>query len=482
MKKTSRLYIQFDAESLEIPELSKEQLAIIASDLQDKHAIFYKLFELGKINFSYEVDTACVKFCDYNFDNNTEVVFLFNPVFWINSTEYFIMFIICHEMLHIILNHGMRAKDVFLKKDSYIIDSWNIATDLVINHILIDKLSFIRERLDNWEKFCWIDTVFANTETIIIDDNRASFDDLKNKNIVVKNQCAEYYITRIIKAHNKNKPNVQTVDLHGGYNDSIKKYEQSTGHDPIKNVVKKINKITTDTVKQQVANIVQNKESSNSIDKSDLSEIEQFSDASAGCEISNTLWKFPKKSKDSISWKKISSKWAVKNKDVFTVEDTWFGKDRRLSLMPNDIMLPWQYERNDLEEKNLIDVWAFLDVSGSCGSYKKRFFDALNSIPKSHFKVKSFVFSTSVQEIKNKSDKIKIGGGTSFAIIERFIYENCKHNYRKYPKVVFIITDGYGDSVFVKFPKRWHWFLIDDGSKVYIPRDCNVYKLSDFES
>jgi len=50
----------------------------------------------------------------------------------------------------------------------------------------------------------------------------------------------------------------------------------------------------------------------------------------------------------------------------------------------------------------------------------------------------------------------------------------------KYPKAVFVITDGYGDQINPKKPKNWYWFLSNDYRRC-IPDTCNVFNLSEFE-
>ena len=59
----------------------------------------------------------------------------------------------------------------------------------------------------------------------------------------------------------------------------------------------------------------------------------------------------------------------------------------------------------------------FLDASGSCLNYSKRFFKLLKSIPEDKFKISAYSFDTNVYEIDLNGDKIKGSGGTSFQVI-----------------------------------------------------------------
>ena len=91
-----------------------------------------------------------------------------------------------------------------------------------------------------------------------------------------------------------------------------------------------------------------------------------------------------------------------------------------------------------------------------------------------------FCFDTNVEETTLASRKIYGGGGTSFRIIESHIQTLISTNGCKYPEV-FVITDGWGDMVKPKFPQKWHWFLTDNGSNNYLPKESNIYNLKDYE-
>ena len=69
---------------------------------------------------------------------------------------------------------------------------------------------------------------------------------------------------------------------------------------------------------------------------------------------------------------------------------------------------------------------------------------------------------------------------TSFSILEDKCIQICKNDVSNYPKAVFVISDGYGDCVNPVKPKNWYWFL-DPYNTNYIPKECNTFKLTDFE-
>jgi hypothetical protein len=147
----------------------------------------------------------------------------------------------------------------------------------------------------------------------------------------------------------------------------------------------------------------------------------------------------------------------------------------------NNMFLPSEMEIEEKEDvKKRIKVMFFQDTSGSCIHLAERFFKAAKSLPTERFDIEMFCFDTQVYKTSLTSGKLYGFGGTSFSILERYIINQCKGDMRKYPKAVFVITDGYGDCIDPKYPKRWYWFL-DPYYTNCIPKKCNTFNLSDFE-
>ncbi len=149
----------------EVYQLSIDEFFEISRSLEDKHAIFYKLWEIGRPVFtrSPKVPTAEVRM---DRDGNG-ISFLFNYDWWQKITPYTRKFIICHEMLHLILNHGIRIRDAKTGANTIV----NKALDVVVNHLLLKRFKFDRTFLqgpphpmtkDNTgpEQYCWVDTAF----------------------------------------------------------------------------------------------------------------------------------------------------------------------------------------------------------------------------------------------------------------------------------------------------------------------------------
>lgn len=387
----------------------------ISYALEGHHAIFYKLWQIGRPDFSKEIDTAAIKFDK----EGNYFLFLFNPDFWDFLDFYNKLFVICHECLHIILNHGVRIKD---SKNSL---ASNQSLDIVVNHLLVEKFHFKRDKIKNWKDFCWVDTVFSN-ENISIYENY------------------EFYFNLFKKQYGDGCPlSLKTVDDHNFENSS-------------KNILNNIQDIS---------------------DEEKKSLVESLGQYAGDCfgDWSVLSKKFIVKKK---KWESVIKKWslyAVKqsHRDI----DQWARLNRRLSMLSKNMFLPSEMEIEDFnKEKNKIEVYFFLDTSGSCWGLKDRFFSAAQSLSEKKFKIHLCCFDTTVQETSLESRKIYGGGGTSYDILEKYLQK-----MPKYPEGVFVITDGYGDNINPKKPQNWHWFLTKYSIKHFIPKKCNIYELSDFE-
>src|ERR1700744_3478315 len=86
--------------------LTNDEYFEYARELEDHHALFYAIWQIGKPWFTEIIPTAAVAFDKEGHDC---VQFVFNPHFWERLTLYERLFVICHEALHVILNHGFRA-------------------------------------------------------------------------------------------------------------------------------------------------------------------------------------------------------------------------------------------------------------------------------------------------------------------------------------------------------------------------------------
>ena len=453
----------------------------ILLDLEMHHGVFYKLWEMGMPVFTTQLDTAAVAFNK----GGDFVQFLFNPHFWMKCTPYERLFVICHEALHVILNHGVRMKDT---KDR---NACNIALDVVVNHMLCRCFGFDRTQISNWEKLCWVDTVFKK------EDGRMKTD--KGRPIA-EDDCFEYYLNLLDKhgmpqigkgKQGQGQPcqgqapggpgqgqggddegdgeGLQTLDDH-----EVMAGESNNWEEVIDRLDQGLNDEEKGTIKPEIDKHFQTTPSQR-----------------AGT-VTGGMWHVAQvgKVKKKQKWESVIKKWVKKKlRSKDDDQEQWARMNRRLVMLPADMFLPSNMEIDEeVRDKHKIKVRFYLDTSGSCWHLKDRFFAAAMSIPEDRFEVELFCFDTQVVKTDLVGKKMYGGGGTYFHIIEQNIQQamHGKDGDGKYPDAVFVMTDGYGDKVVPQMPERWYWF-IDGGmsSKTlttsYCPEECAVYKLTDFE-
>ena len=425
--------------------ISSEEWLEISLALEPFHAVFYKVWQMGKPCFNEEIETAAVQF-----DENGDFIwFHFNPQFWKRLQFKDKLFVICHEALHIVLNHGIRTKDSGINRKAT-----NVALDIVVNHSLVNNFGFDRLNIEGQEDYCWVDTVFAGRKTL-----------------PPNNEMYEYYYNLFDKVYGDfgmgdgegdNGPGL--VDDH----DMMGKESGDWGK-----VIDKLNEGLSDEERESLKSTV-NKH----FEKPKEQKNQKAGIGTGGQWVFANILKVKKKKKWETVIKKWSRKYLLdKEKDV----EQWTRLNRRMTMLPRDMFLPTDMEIDDDREKTRIKVWFFLDTSGSCWGLKDRFFTAALSLPTERFDVRLFCFDTTVQETTLESKKIYGGGGTSFSILEAEIQKEINTKGIQYPEAVFVITDGYGDHIKPEKPNKWYWFITPGGSQSYIDKGCNFFNLEDFE-
>lgn len=449
---------------------SKEWLEISLA-LEQHHAVFYKVWQMGRPIFNEDIPTAAVQFDD----TGNFIWFHFNPVFWKRLDFYLKLFVISHEALHIILNHGIRIKDAGINRGAA-----NRALDIVVNHNLVRGFGFDRQRIDDGIKpiikqmvidegkpwgpeqeenngLCWVDTVFKNKKPLPASD-----------------EMFEYYYNLFDKVYGDGGPGdgsggsgPQTLDDHSYMG------EQSDAWGP---VIDELNESLSAEEKESLKGMV-NKHFQNEKNKNNKLNSPAGS-GTGGQWVFANITKVKKKKKWETVIKRWSRKYLIeKDKDF----EQWARLNRRLTMLPRNMFLPSEMEVEEEEkDKTRIKVYFYMDTSGSCWGLKDRFFAAAASLPEDRFDVRLLCFDTQIQETTLASKKIYGGGGTSFKILEDFIQKEVNQG-GKYPEGVFVITDGYGDNIKPERPDKWYWFLTPGATKSYIHPDCNFFNLEDFE-
>jgi predicted metal-dependent peptidase len=417
----------------------------IAKSIQQHHYLFRAFWDMVDIEWveDPDIDVGAVWF-----DQEGDCLKLsLNEDFWLDSNEHTRMFVVAHECLHVILEHGKRFSEWWGKSE---FNTMNVAADIVIDHMLENSFGFDRSKLPDriTKEGCWIDTVFE-------------------KNPPPHNQSTEYYFN-LLKKKSKELP-VQPFDNHIAL---TKEEAEDLGN------LLGDNGFFDNIDDEFIEKISSNKEEYKTL--KDYQEKNQTTGSGGGAWTTVKAKKTKKK-----KWETVIKKWEYKTKEYSVdIESRWDRVAPRYSEVMNTgkFYLPSEsWMIGEFDKENKIDVFFFLDTSGSCYHLKDRFFKAARSLDPKRFNVRLFSFDTRVEEVNIKTGRVYGGGGTSFSIIENKIQEIIKREKKKYPHSVWIISDGYGNTVRPQKPEKWHWFLTPSSTSGYIPKQSNIYKLSNFE-
>jgi len=394
----------------------------ISTELEDRHEIFHAFWNLGIPKETNEIDTLAVSFFD------DQIYLLINPEFWEMLDTYERAFVICHESLHVILRH--------LKRFSYkdypeLARTANVAMDICVNHMLTRRFDFERERLSIGENLIWVDKVFTKEEISTL-------------------ETFEFYFEKLKREQENKKEKGRTIGNHG----------QVQSEDMPQSVVERLRDYMSEGAKESLGKVLEE------------------GGTPAGSGVGNlTCRADTTKVATKRKWETVITQWTKNNLGSAEIYN-WRIKDRRHALISKEFFLP------SLEldpSPDMIDLVFFQDTSGSCSGYINRFFKAAKTLPKERFNVHMCCFDTRVYETSLDSGKLYGFGGTRFDILETYLLQEVKKGKMKYPKAVFVITDGYGNRLSPCKPKNWHWFLTPRGSRGCIPKDCNIYDLANFE-
>lgn len=446
-----------------IGDIAREEFFRISRQLEEYHALFYKLWEMGEPIFTKRIPTAAVTF---ERKTGKYMNFLFNPDFWDNSDETFRKFVICHEALHILLLHGKRGMGL---EPSIA----NIAMDLVVNHALVNKFGFERKDLvappsfdekgkvvqhvdpktknpidyvneEETPCFCWVDNIFP-------DMGVSEFHNF------------EHYYNLLMEYIEKNGqlPNgAKLVDSH--------EFMEGVG-EAVEGILDELERELSDKEKDSLKDMVK----------------KECGDK-PGTHPALGWRQIEVKKTNRPLFTDIAKRLSIRQEKEGRIIQDFRRRDRKFNMLDmssrGSCILPADIEEEYSKAK--ANLWFFCDVSGSCYSFAPRFFTMAANLDKSIFDAKYFAFDTQIYPLTEKQileGKIPGGGGTSFHIMEDYLQQHLKKTNKPYPDHIFVITDGYGDTITPAKPKHWTVFLTPQHSKDCFPDSCQFFELGDFE-
>ncbi len=340
------------------------RFAKVSRQLESYHAIFAKIWQVGRVNWTDKIPTAAVSF---NSKGNY-ISFLFNEEFYNSLNEEELCAVIVHECLHVLLNHGIRGKGLHPELA-------NIAMDAVINDMLINKYGF-DPKLPLFEKLVFrhkLEEQFGPLEV---------------------GREFEYYYQKLLSSPN--------LKWEFGSMDSHDWLPTETMGD----IERSINKLSDE-------------------EKERLSALgKELADAQKPGTGSSTDWRrVTLVPAGKVAWKQMMAK-AMYNSFATKKSYQWRLPDRRFSMLPKDMLIPQQGDVAG-DEKIKVDTVFFMDVSGSCHSLVPTFLSEAKRIPKEQFAVEAYAFDTKVEKISIFAKDIPFGGGTSFEQLEELL---CKRD------------------------------------------------------
>lgn len=448
-------------------EFDFDELIEIQSALSEHHLIFQTFWNIGAPIITKTIATAAV-----GFDNEGKVIHLIlNPDFWNSLDLENKLFVISHECLHIILNHGKRGQDY---KDK---SKLNQAMDIVINEMLVSSFGFNKFNINNWENFCFVETIF-DQEAI-------------TKNNIHKYGSFEYYLK--LMEENKIESDKETVDQHSNSGCSSEESDGEKGEDDtdeaekamIEDLIKNAEECASEmneSLYEEVEPTLSNEEKQDfgKTVSQDLPEEGDSKNKQAGTTAFGKYLIIPR-----VPVKKVK-KWEqiVKNQIRSIVayheveKESWVCRNRRSLLLDESLMMPGDWPQ-EVPEKAKYNLVFFLDASGSCNSHAQDFVKLLRSIPEEIFEIHAYSFDTRLYKIDLSKDGVQGWGGTSFTILDREIRKLTEE--KRHPDAIFVLSDGDGDRFFPEKPKKWHWILTPRHSTRLIPNDSKKHKMAEFK-
>lgn len=397
----------------------------ILRGLEECHAIFYQLWEMGRPVFTEEVDTAAV-----SFDLQDQLLaFKFNPHFWDSLSDYSRLFVIAHEALHVLLNHGVRSGTAHSEEERR---DLNIAMDVTVNTQLLTSFGFRREVLDERiaQEGCFLDTVFGADHGLVYHHFE--------------------HIYRQLGTVDLDEGAVWGFDDHGGLDD-----------------------IPEDLV-EEVA-----ERASDRMSNEEIREVNEALEESSAGDYTPLATLVPSRQQveENEKWAEVIERWVDRNRPSTEIEERWDRRPRRLQSVGGSLAIPREKVIEDFDKTR---VTFFIDTSGSCRKLADRFMRCVDSVPGHLFDVDLYCFDIQPYPIDLKTRKLRGFGGTKFHPLEYHLEKQVRKG-SPYPEAVFILTDGWGSPIEPRHPERWHWFLTDDGTERYVPRESKMYWLSEFE-
>lgn len=418
------------------------------------------------------ISTACVGWGD---DSKEWIVFDFNRKFWESLTHSEKCFLFTHEVLHILLFHGISGKEFFdkLPEDQKSYEILNKVQDICINEMILEQ--YITDvplaAMPQISNGCFIHTVFPD-----------NIDEIK------RDKSFEYYYLKYLELHGNSSNDNGIVfdiqlDLSGLSNEEISKIADKVGN--ILGIEGSVSQSGEDEEKEGAGKDIE--ALAKTIAQVLKEELTQLNHGYAlGQTVSNSVVDAATDySKYNLEdYLNLISKTSMQKSPKPQIKNTWYGLNRRNSNIGKDIHIP---VKNTISKSKKHRVIFYCDVSGSCSSITEKFLSMIDKIDESKYEKIIHVFASRVQ----KCTKSAIGFEYSYAGGGTDIREVLKHYdsnfFKEHSKVdcVIVLTDGeYVDisNESNNLFSKWHFFFVNAREKHThnLPEKSKRYVISEY--
>lgn len=431
----------------------------IKQRIEECDAFYAALYNLAEVSYSEEISTACINFDKDGNSLNMKI----NPSFWNSLNEDAKTFVVLHELYHVVYDHGKRIKN--LGGD---FNLGNIASDIVINHHIHEKVGIHRELFD-WKPYCWVETCFPKENNVPTDRN------------------FEFYYRKLESS--KSLENNQLLGSHSDGEELNKDETKDNSNDATIG-----DEFSPENFSDTFKGIIEQ----NPILAEEIAKSPDFKNL--GDELKEHLPIHPKlgnkhsgaqadfvKSDEKPTFHKLMKILVPKKKDKVDDDlEVWVGTHRRYtSFLKNNgnMILPNIKEYEKFSGKDKKEVWIFMDSSGSCHGMFHTFSNIVMALLKEKtVNCRAFAFGDDCEEVDTKNRKIGFYSGNAggFDCIEYKILEVMEKEKIKYPDNVVVLSDGgvyFGIKDRVQQPKNWILLINNDHCKNLTPKGGQYFKV-----
>lgn len=410
--------------------------------LNANHPYLYTyVIHIGTPTYSNSVKTMAVIW--EGMGSYAGIKFLVNEKFLKQLSVQDSAFVIAHEALHIALKHHLTYN---LNKEYFSdFSKFNIATDLIINDALI-YLGFNKPEIAGHELYYGEDVVGydASHESVFdvypdIPDNYSKKNSEDSESDEDSTPAGPIGGTSFTEIEGLSEDYADTFGEYTNAGNPPAYTEDSNAKDIIDDIKKKDNEASKgigSSFSLESVEVSKLREQGKQWTKL-LKEIDPDIMKMKGPKISNSFHRQPKK--------------------LSGLYDP-YGRN---GILPVRTVKP---NRVDGDKPTVV---MFMDTSGSCRAYTKKFITLANTVPRDKINLLCWTFSTRTVRLDlNKEKQSYASGGTSFSPIESTIQKDVVKIIGSYPKSVIVVTDGMGHFYQDTEPSgenksKWNWLILD---------------------